>query len=135
MKFLLRLKIKALKIVAVLSFLLMILFPVVFVNAAGVVDNLKNVGGKGETDIGLQSNLGDTLGTVIKGILALVGMIFLILMVYAGILWMTAGGTEEKSESAQKIITMAVIGLVVVMAAYAITAFVTISMGSTLPTK
>ncbi len=116
----------------ILVLLLAVFFPLAVAYAEiNPVGNLQSLG-KNTTDIGLKNGLGDVLGSVLKGILALVGMIFLILMVYAGILWMTAGGNDEKAESAQKIVTMAVIGLVVIMAAYAITVFVTISMGGTI---
>ena len=46
-------------------------------------------------------------------------------MVYAGYLWMTARGEEEKITKAQNIIKGTIIGLIVVMSAYAITYFVT----------
>jgi len=74
---------------------------------------------------GLQANLETSVGTIIASALALVGTIFLILTVYAGILWMTASGSEEKVTKAKNIITAAIIGLVITMAAYAITSFVT----------
>ena len=47
-----------------------------------------------------------------------------IVIVYSGIKWMTAGGNEEDVGKAKKLIAQAVIGLAIVMAAYAITAFV-----------
>lgn len=68
--------------------------------------------------------LEQTIGGIIKGALLLVGTIFLILMVYGGYIWMLARGEEEEAKRAQNIITMAVIGIAVVMAAYAITYFI-----------
>jgi len=53
-------------------------------------------------------------------LLTLVGMGFLILMVYAGIIWTTARGNDDKTETAKKTIIAAVIGLVIVVSAYAI---------------
>lgn len=72
---------------------------------------------------------GDTDITAIIGIgiqtaLAFVGLIFMILMIYAGYLWMTARGEEEPIKKAQKIITACVIGLVLVVSAFAITRLV-----------
>jgi hypothetical protein len=78
---------------------------------------------------GLEANLDTQISTVIKGILALVGTIFLCLTVYAGILWMTAQGNSEKVDKAKGIVTTAVAGLFITMAAYAITAFVTAKVG------
>lgn len=74
---------------------------------------------------GLSSGLDVTIGIIIKTLLSLVGTIFLLLTIYAGILWMTARGNEESVTKAKEIIQAAVIGLVITMAAYAITAFIT----------
>lgn len=75
--------------------------------------------------VGLQEDLNVSISTVIKGVLSLVGTIFLILAVYAGILWMTASGNEEQVTKSKTIITQAIIGLAITLSAYAITAFVT----------
>lgn len=73
---------------------------------------------------GLQSNIETPLVNLISGVLAAVGTIFLILTIYAGILWMTAAGNDSKTDSAKSILTAAVIGLVIVISAYAITRLV-----------
>ncbi len=78
---------------------------------------------------GLSGDLATTVATVIKAVLALVGTIFLVLTIYAGILWMTAQGNEEQVTKAVGIIKASVIGLVIIMSAYAITAFVTSRLG------
>lgn len=62
---------------------------------------------------------------VVKTLLSILGTIFLVLVVYAGFLWMTAAGDEKKVEKAQSIIKMAIIGLAVVLLSYSITLFVT----------
>jgi len=64
------------------------------------------------------------IGTVIKTALGLVGIVFLILMVYAGYIWMIARGDESKTEKAKNTIISSIIGIVIVVAAYAITSFV-----------
>lgn len=71
-----------------------------------------------------QFTLAETIGAVIRAALSLVGVIFLALMVYAGYLWMTAQGEEEKVDKAQKIIKTAIIGLIIVVSAYSITYFI-----------
>ena len=63
-------------------------------------------------------------GEVIGFVLSLVGILFLGLMIYAGLLWMTAQGNEQKVEKAKDLLINAVVGLIIVFAAYAITAFV-----------
>lgn len=77
----------------------------------------------------LPSSLTETVGTVVKAVLSLVGTIFLLLTIYAGILWMTAQGNEDQVAKSKSIIQAAVIGLIITLAAYAITAFVTGRLG------
>ncbi|MDO9399502.1 MAG: hypothetical protein Q7T79_02350 [bacterium] len=62
--------------------------------------------------------------TVINVVLSLLGVIFLILIIFAGFNWMTAAGEEEKITKAKSTITAAIIGLIVVLSAYAISYFV-----------
>lgn len=65
-----------------------------------------------------------TIGRIIGAGLSLVGIIFFVLLVYGGFLWMTARGNEAQVKEAKDLITAAVIGLIVVLSAYAITAFI-----------
>lgn len=71
-----------------------------------------------------EGTLSAQIGSYIQVVTAFVGVLFLVLMIYGGYTWMTARGNEEDVTKAKKIITTAIIGLVVVLAAYAITAFV-----------
>lgn len=71
-----------------------------------------------------ETSLSQKIGEIIKIALSLVGMIFLVLMIYAGFLWMTASGEEEKVTKATNILKAAVIGLIIIVAAYSLTTFV-----------
>lgn len=64
------------------------------------------------------------IGQIIGAVLAFVGIIFFVLMIYAGLMWMTARGNEEQVTKAKNLIGAAVIGMIIVFAAYAITAFI-----------
>lgn len=64
------------------------------------------------------------VGKIIKVIIAFLGVIFLVLTIYAGITWMTAAGEEKQIAKAKGILTASVIGLVIVLAAYSITTFI-----------
>ena len=70
--------------------------------------------------------IGDVIGTG----LSLVSVLFFGLMLYAGIKWMLARGDSGQAEEALGTIIAAVIGLVVVLASYAITNFVFKSVGA-----
>ena len=63
------------------------------------------------------------VGTIVGYVLSFVGILFLLLMIYAGILWMIAGGNEQQVQKAKSLIGAAIIGLIIVLAAYAITTF------------
>lgn len=80
----------------------------------------------GHTESGAFSSgsLAGGVGGVINAGLSLLGVLFLLLIIYGGYLWMTGGGNEEQIGRAKKIITSAVTGLIIVGAAYAITAAV-----------
>lgn len=66
----------------------------------------------------------ERVGQIIGVILSFIGVIFLILMIYAGILWMTAAGNDQQVNKAKNLMINAIIGLIIVFAAYAITAYV-----------
>jgi amino acid transporter len=68
--------------------------------------------------------IGVVVATVIKGFLSFLGVIFIILIIYGGFRWMTAQGNEDQVTEAKKNIRNAVIGIIIIMAAYAITFFV-----------
>ena len=61
---------------------------------------------------------------IIKAVLGLLAIIFLVLIIYAGFKWMTAGGNEDQAREARKYIMHAVLGLIIIMCAYAVTLFV-----------
>lgn len=61
---------------------------------------------------------------VINIALGFVGIIMVCIMVYAGFLWMTAGGNQEQVERAQKYIRNAIIGVIIIVSSWAITTFV-----------
>jgi len=76
-------------------------------------------------NIGLsQNDPRDVVANIIKVVLGFLGTIAVILIIIAGFQWMTAAGNEDKVGKAQKIMTAAVIGLVIVLMAYALSAFV-----------
>lgn len=75
-------------------------------------------------NFGFQSNLALIIGNIIRAALSLTGTIFLVLIIYAGFIWMTAGGNEEKIRKAKLVIQSAVIGLIIILSSYSITNFV-----------
>ncbi len=68
----------------------------------------------------IQTKAGQIIGTV----LSFVGVLFLILMIFAGIMWMTAQGNDQQVSKAKDLLINSIIGLIIIFAAYAITSFV-----------
>ncbi|MFH1522454.1 MAG: hypothetical protein ABIE43_01385 [Patescibacteria group bacterium] len=83
-------------------------------------DGLKNTAG-GTGHLTLNSDLPIIIGLVIRVILSFLGVIFLVLMIYGGYIWMTARGNDQGIEKAKTIIRNSLIGLAIILAAYAIT--------------
>jgi len=69
------------------------------------------------------------ISLIITTALSFIGVIFLILAIYGGYVWMTARGNEELVKKAQDTIIAAVIGLAIVLAAYAISWYVINALG------
>jgi hypothetical protein len=74
---------------------------------------------------GLQSgDLPTIVGNIINVVLGFLGILLLGYLLYAGFLWMTAGGAEDQVKKAKAIIQQSIIGLVIIAAAFAISTFV-----------
>ncbi|MFA5135146.1 MAG: hypothetical protein WC505_05195 [Patescibacteria group bacterium] len=77
------------------------------------------------TSFGLgTADLESTVISIVQWALGFLGLIAVIFILYGGFTWMTAGGNEDKISTAKKIITAAVIGLIVILLAWAIVTFV-----------
>jgi hypothetical protein len=63
-------------------------------------------------------------GGVINWVLGLLMLIAISLVVYAGVLWMTARGNEDTITKAKSILTGAFIGILIILASYGTTQYV-----------
>lgn len=66
-----------------------------------------------------------TIIFIIRVLLGLTAIVLVILNIYAGFTWMTAGGNEEAVTKAKTTIRNSTIGLVIVLSSYSITLFAT----------
>jgi len=73
---------------------------------------------------GAPKSLTEVIGAIIGAFLSLLGIIFLVLVLYAGFTWMNSMGNESKVLKAKQTLTRAIIGMIIIMSAYAITAWV-----------
>ena len=65
------------------------------------------------------------IGRVISIVLGFMGMLFLVLIVYAGYVRLTSHGEEDRIKKSTSTAVAAMLGLVIVLLAYGITKFVT----------
>lgn len=68
--------------------------------------------------------LEEVIGGYVKTALILVGVLFTALTFYGGYIWFIARDDEEEAKRAKSIISMALIGLIIVLGAYAVTYFI-----------
>lgn len=90
----------------------------------GLTPEVGNALGLGTQDVRV------TVAIIIRDFMGLLGIIAVVLVLYGGFLWMTAGGEEEKIDKAKKTIVAAVIGLAIVLSAVAIAQFALNALGS-----
>ncbi len=68
--------------------------------------------------------LGNTISKVTSAFIGFLGVIATFLIIYAGYLWMTAGGDDSKIEKSKNIIKQVIVGFIVLSLAYGIIAYV-----------
>jgi hypothetical protein len=88
---------------------------------------LKNAGDSAAFDT-KQTEPTAIISNIIGTLLGLLGLIFIILIIYGGFLWMTAQGNEEQIKKAKTMLVNATIGIIIISLAYAITYWVFTSL-------
>ena len=78
------------------------------------------------------ANLMTVISGIIAAFLSLLGIIFLCLVLYGGFTWMTSGGNEAKVYKAKKILQQSIIGIIIILSAYAITFWVFNALSDTI---
>ena len=87
----------------------------------------------GLNEFGTQTQLGtkpltETIASIINVAMGLLGMVVVILILAGGFMWMTAAGNDEKITKAKGLIFGGIIGLAIILSAYAIAQFVVSSL-------
>ena len=87
--------------------------------------DLSDVFGGAPADIRL------TVAKIITVVLGFLGIIFIGLTIFAGFQYMTSAGNEEKTKKAVDLLKNAIIGLLIILAAWAITRYAVIIFSKT----
>ena len=61
---------------------------------------------------------------IVQWLLSFVGIIFFLLIIYAGFLWMTARENSTQVEKAKKLLKHSLIGLLIVLSSYSLSYFI-----------
>ena len=83
-----------------------------------------------ETGLGTNTDVESTAQNIINLVLGFLGFVALVIVIIAGFKWMTSGGNEEKVGAAKKMMGAGVVGVIIVLFAYVITAFIFNAMSS-----
>lgn len=96
------------------------------IGAAFNNEDLKKVAetGAGYKSVGTDNSLEARISQIISLVLSFLGVIFLVLFIYAGYLWMMAQGNEKDVQKAKDIMQRAIVGIIIVVAAYGISYYV-----------
>ena len=97
-----------------------------FAQSASFFDNPQ---GGAAPSAAAQGTLGQNITLIINYFLGILGLIAVAFLIYAGILMVTAGGNDEQIGKARKVITYAVIGIVIILLSWTIVTFVTSALG------
>jgi len=85
-------------------------------------------GGGSKVNVDGNTFLGSLI-IIINQLITFIGIIFLLLLIYAGYLWMTARGNDEEVSKAKKITRETVIGLIIILLARLLTEFILSQIG------
>jgi heme/copper-type cytochrome/quinol oxidase subunit 2 len=96
----------------------------------------QNLGMEFATNFGLQnsaqSDPRDMAVDIVKYLMTFLGIIAVAVILYGGFIWMTASGNDDKIDKAKKLIIAGAIGLIIILAAFAIVQFVVTMSGNAL---
>lgn len=121
-----------LSLITILFICLFIFSLPLIVSADNVTDNLTTV--VNQTDLVKNDNLYEVIGIIVNVLLGFLGVIMVLFIIYGGFIWMTAGGDSGKVDKAKSFIRNAVIGVIIVLAAYAIASFTLSTINKALAT-
>lgn len=90
---------------------------------ASIYDQFQNTGQQTYEPGGALQIL-DVAGAVVRVAMGVLGTVGVILVIWAGFIWMTAGGNDQSIQKSKNIIKAVVIGTIILGSAYALTTFV-----------
>lgn len=111
-------------LIASLAFAGLAVAPLAFAETASAINPLDNICNSSSSSSEICTSRDEKIDTVttplINTLLFIVGLLSVIMIIVAGILYTTSGGDSGKVSKAKNMLTYAIVGLVVAFIAYAI---------------
>jgi len=118
---------KLVKGIIAFIFVFMLILPVFSIAPLASAQNL-DLGINYAQNLGLADSANtdprDAIVNVVKYLMTFLGIIAVVVILLGGFRWMTAAGNEDRVAEAKKLIVSGVIGLIIILAAFAIVTFV-----------
>tara|TARA_Y100000031_G_C8094605_1_gene325813 strand:+ start:143 stop:520 length:378 start_codon:yes stop_codon:yes gene_type:complete len=118
------------RLIITIGILALCLFPILTLaqidpSATGLVETAQEAG---YVEADNPPTLTGFIATIVNVVLGLTGVALLVLLIYGGIRWMTAMGNKDAVDAAKKILTNSIIGIIIVVAAYAIANYIILAL-------
>lgn len=77
-----------------------------------------------EAELSVDTSVDNYVGTIIGGLLSMIAVIFFLIVVYGGFLWMTAHGDSDQVNKARDTLIAGIVGIIISLSAFAISNFI-----------
>jgi len=120
-----------------ISFAIVALLALPMIALPAAAQTQDNLFGLNQVSNGLNNSLAssdprEVIGRIINVALGFLGVIAVGIILIGGFKWMTAGGNEDKTSEAKKLLGAGVIGLVIILSSWAIANFVISQLNSSI---
>lgn len=100
------------------------LFVAIPVHAQSVLGRLRATGNIAYGGTPPATDITGVISNLVTTVIGLLGIAFFLLLLYAGFLYLTALGDEDKVAKAKRLIASGVIGMIIILSAYAVASYV-----------
>ena len=118
------LKCKKLIGLCVVFFICIIILPAIAADPSGLLEETGLTKAAQEAGLERQDTPASFIGIILGALAYLASTLLLILIIYGGYMWMTAGGNEEKVRQGQKYVIWAILGYLVIGISYILVNFI-----------
>ena len=111
-------------VITLITFTALFLPQSVFALTQSLIEKMKQNIGWLALDVSSSDDPEFFIGQILEKLFGFLAVVFFVLMIWGGIMWMTAAGNDSKVDKAKKIIIAAAIGIAIVLTSYLITVLI-----------